>query len=483
MRRSPPSPIFRVSTQGLKGHADKDGNGAVDIDELYGYVSRTVKHTAETRFPRKQTPKRIVRAGTDGVPVVLRLQPQGLKQVLADISEQLALAVEEHQFPKVGVLEFTNDTRVGELLGADFGLLGRYCSEEVERRLMDLGTGKFSVVDRRRLQTALSEQRFKINDLASTVALKDLSAKSGGMPVIAIGTLRNRAGRVITLQCKLVQTDSDDLAGSAGGTAVLNESEWAMLGHSVAVRPEDRPPPAPPSGNTPVIAPADQLIQNLDQSAQGPHPLLDPNFPFRVWLKVGTVDANGQFNGQERPLVFRGNNCFAPVRKGEVLHIHLENKSGQLVLMRLLVDGLNTLPEKITSTVVENGREKGIVTYQWGQHVNLSEARPWVLDPADASRFAVRGFVTETGPQGKLREFTVVDADQSLAARQQFTDQLGLITAAFYAPGGTGRGPLGIQAGRERSEDLTEQQGKAGHLLGVVHLRYVDADTLANAGR
>ncbi len=36
--------------QGLRGHANYDGDGAVDIDELYKYVSRTVSQTAERRL-------------------------------------------------------------------------------------------------------------------------------------------------------------------------------------------------------------------------------------------------------------------------------------------------------------------------------------------------------------------------------------------------------------------------------------------------
>lgn len=507
--------------QGLKGHADKDGNGAVTIDELYDYVSRTVKHTAETRFPRKQTPVRIIHAGTDGVPVIVQLQPQGLKEVLADIAEQLAFAVEEHQLlipdekrtlPKLGVLQFMNNTPQGESVGE--GSIGQCCSDELWRQLMVLKQGKFELVDPRKLQEAASEKEFTISDLGSTVEIKDLSAKADGMTFLVTGILRYRKGGVITLQCTLGQTDSDVVVGSAGGTAFLKESEWPMLGHSVAPKPEDRPAPAPPGAGMPVVAPTVQVIQRLDELAQGPHPLLDPNFPFRVWIKAGTVDATGQlFYGQKREPVFRGNDCFVPVRKGEVLQIWVENNSGELVLMRLLVDGLNTLPEIIANNavgngppreiapsapwitrsqqvVVENGKPKGIVTYEWGAHVNLNEARHWGLDPKDEvlnggpPMWVINGFVTKTGEDGLLNRFKVVDANQSLAARRQFTDQLGLITAAFYAPAGMGRGSLGIEAGPEMKQKLKEQKSPPpGNLLGVVQIRYVDADTLANAGR
>jgi hypothetical protein len=446
--------------QGLKGHADKDGDGNVDIDELYDYVSRSVQHTADVVFHLPQTPVRIVRSGVLGVPVVVRLHPQTLRQLLSDVAEQLSCDLQERRIGRVGVLEFTNDTKMGELLGADFGLLGRYCSEELERKLVDQSASKYHVVDRRHLQKALKDQSFKVDDLASSAALTRLSNSVNGMPAVALGTLRNRAGRVVNIQCKLLQTEGDDVIASAGGAALLNESEWAMLGRSTVVKPEDRRID-PPRGDEPrpVAAP---VVERIDEHSRGPHPLQDPNFPYRVKIMI---------DGKERPGVFHGNDMFVPVKKAEVLEIWLENHSGKLTLMRLLVDGLNTLPERETT--------KGVTTYLVGKRVNLDEARAWLLDPKDGEVNAVRGFVTETGPQGKLNEFVVVDADDSLAARQQFTDQIGLITAAFYAPGSGSRGLVGIGQGQERQEIIEEgPHTQVGNLIAVVNIRYVEAEAL-----
>lgn len=455
--------------QGLRGNADENNDGAVDIDELYKYVYRNVTRTAKARHPLPQTPVRIVRSGTPDVPAIGRLQPLTLRQVLSDMAEQLADTLAERQSTKVGVLEFTNDTKLGELLGADFGLLGRYCAGELERRLADLGEGKFTVVDQRRLQTFLREQGFKLADLGDTAALSQLSQKAGGMPIIALGTLRNRTGRLVNIQCKLLRTDSDEVAGYTGGAASLNESEWGMLGRSVALSPQEtssEPGAATAGSALPSVEPP--VIPRMEQKAQGPHPLRDPKFPFPVRLLVG---------GKERKGVFRGNDYFVPVRKGEVYEIQVDNRSGSTVLMRLLVDGLNTLPEKEVT--------KGVQTFVVGKQVNLDEARHWELDPAQGTMFAVRGFVTQVGIQGKLREFLVTDADSSLAARQKFTDQIGLITAAFYTPvkrpsEPRPRGTLGTTLGQERNEQLLEgERVKPGNLLAVVHIRYVDAAVLA----
>jgi uncharacterized caspase-like protein len=450
--------------QGLKGHADTDGNGAVDLDELNQYVYRSVTRTARARFPRPQTPVRIVRSGTPGVPEVIRLRPQGLRQVLADMSEQLANEIQDRRLGKVGVLEFTSIAGLDELLGANFGLLGRWCAEELERKLIDQGEGNFSVVDRRRLQAALAARKFQVRDLGSAEALKDLSERVGGMPALAQGTLRGRAGRVVALQCRLIQTDSDELASSVGGTALLNENEWAMLGNSVAVRPEDRPPPRPQQPGQSPRTPEDQLIAALDEKSQGPNPLLDPNFSYPIRFRI---------NGQERPFVFRGNECLLPVKAGEPFQILVENRAGHIACMRLLVDGLNTLPEP--------EKAKGVQTQLWGQRVvNLDEARHYVLDPAQSRIWRVDGFATQTGVDGEVAPFRVETEEKTLAARRQFTDKIGLITAAFYtARGARGAGRLGVGVDPLRKQVLIEREGaEAGSLIAVVHVRLVDADEL-----
>jgi hypothetical protein len=394
------------------------------------------------------------------------------------MAEQLAWAIDVRGLSKVGVLEFTNDTKLGELLGADFGLLGRYCAEELERQLMQRGLGKFDVVDRRRLQKAIRDRGFGIDDLASSNALQQLSKRAGGMPVIALGTLRSRTGRVVALQCKLIQTEQDELAGSVGGTAALNESEWAMLGRSVEVRPEDRRLEAPMEGQSLRNA-EDLVVDRLDRRARGSHPLANPRFPFRVKIMVKQP---GRRRPAERRLDFRGNDAFVSLRKGETYEVWVENNSGRMALMRLLVDGLNTLPEKVTTKamVVEAVERKP--EFRPAVRVNLDEARHWILDPEKRKLAAVRGFFTGTGGGlGTYRQFKVVDAQDSLAARQQFTDQLGLITAAFYAPAAGSR-RVGTGFGEERTEAVEEQAGtECGDLLGVVHLRYVEPEVLQTA--
>jgi uncharacterized caspase-like protein len=469
--------------QGLKGHADTNGDGIVTVDELFGYVHHHVTQTVKSRSMRPQTPVRIVGSGVIGVPEVVRVMPQGLKPLLHDIAEQLAWSLEERQLKKVGVLEFTNDTKLGELLGGDFGVLGRYCAGELERQLGELGGNAFGVVDQRRLQTALKSQGFGLKDLGSDEAIGKLSKAADGMPVIALGTLRDRSGHVITLQCKLVQTQQDDIVGSAAGTANLNESEWAMIGRSAWMK--DRPAltlDRKGGDNLPIGA---QQISQWDRLAkEDPHPLRNPEFPYRVKIMVKkqpgsdeVVEAQSMFRrtsdgGQEDMCV--------GLRKGDVYKIYIENRDAQPVMMRLLVDGLNTLPEKTLSKAlyVEGKEPEG--EYKPAQRVNLAEALAWQLDPHKLC--AVPGFFSKTGADGKYNEFKVVDAQQSVAARQAFTDQIGIITAAFYRAKrvATSRGvEIGTGFGKEYHVHTEEYKDlMPGDLLGVVHIRYIEPEML-----
>lgn len=444
--------------QGLAGHADENGDAEVDIDELNKYVHKNVTHTAQTQLHRPQTPVRIIRGGS-GTPVVLELVPTKLKHLIKDMAQQMAWSMQERGIKKVGVLQFTADTPLGEALGSGFGALGRWCTVELEKCLLESGTCE--VVDSNRLVAALKKQKFTVDQLSSPAAMQQL-AKELGMPAVVLGTLRHRQNKTITLQCKLQNLETEALAGAAGGSALLNENEWAMLGHSVVIKPEDRPPPVP--GETDQDGP---LIQKLDEQASKPHPMRDPKFPYRVSVMI---------NGQERQGAFRGNEYVIPVRNGEVYEVHIKVLNNEQTCVRLLIDGLNTLPQKLTG-------EKGIETIEVAPVVKLDEAREWILDGNQnkGRLWAFRGFVTETGTAGKLRRFVVADPAQSLAAQKNFTESMGLITAAFYTQSSVRSGTT-VQPW-ETPAVLTERRDvEAGDLISVVNIRYMDAEKF-NTGK
>jgi len=101
-----------------------------------------------------------------------------------------------------------------------------------------------------------------------------------------------------------------------------------------------------------------------------------------------------------------------------------------------------------------------------GKRVNLDDARHWSLTRRKVPCCRSRGFVTDVAAQGKLREFLVVDADESLAARQKFTGpsrdhHRRILHAAEHY-----RGKVATGLGKERRQDSARPMNyKPGKLL------------------
>ena len=172
---------------------------------------------------------------------------------------------------------------------------------------------------------------------------------------------------------------------------------------------------------------------------------------------------------------------FVALGKGEVYRVRIENRADHSVMMRLLIDGLNTLPEPkredLDKAVRVEPTSQKKSEYLPAQRVSLDEAQAWRLKP---KAHMIPGFYSVTGDNAKYREFLVVDAQESLAGRQQFTDQIGLITAAFYAVKGSSRA-VGTTEGDRRDGKTGKYDAnkiQAGNLLGVVHIRYVEPEVL-----
>ncbi len=462
--------------EALKGYADADRDGLVTSEELAGYVQRNVAAVAKQQFSADQQPQQLgLPPEDDQAAAVVRVQPQSLKRLLADLAEHLAIRMQLDQHHRLGVLEFTTATPAGEVLGSEFGVLGRYCGTELHQQLAARGTGQFEVADQRRMETALKELNFGTSQLGSESALKQLGAQAGQLPVVAVGTLTGREDRQLTMRCQLLRTDGSGVAGEVSGTARLNDSEWAMLGRSVNVEPADlAPPPDAPANAVPTQV---SDVGELDQRSQTAHPLADQKFPLRVRVMVGDDERQG---------VFRDGDLLVPLRPGEVYRIEIENGTDQGVFLRLLVDGLNTLPERLAAKGINIEAAPG-TGWAAAQPVNLAEAQAWWLDPPSGNQksqvYEVRGVFSQVGQDAKYNAFRVVDAPESQAARLGFADQAGLITAAFYRaipkPAGGGRGGLGTALGDEYQTQTDRYTGDRipGPLQAVIHLRYVDAGT------
>ena len=449
----------------LEGHADEDGNGIVDSDELYAYVSATVSRIAQERNSSAQRPARFAANDVMIAFPVSRPMPLPLTSILDEVYSASAMdalvrevrnALADFSIKDVAVPEFAHGEPEYEELRGPIGLLGRWITEDFEKRIAKAGAGKFSVVERGRLQLALVQERTTVAELRNSVMVRRLSERLGGTSAFIFGKVRGRNGNTLSLQLKLVRCSDNETLATFAVTAKLKESDWAMLGRSAVADPADRVVKMPI--NDKPVKPVEQLVvATLEDRSRQAHPLSDPRFPYRVRVFVG---------GRERQGRQRGNEWIVKLREGEEYELEIENNSGKTVMMRLLVDGLNTLPEKIG----DSG------SLEVAHRVRLEEARPWILDPADATKFTVPGFATSTGANAEIRKFRVVGADKSVAAVKHYTEQIGIITAAFYSTRSP-RKPIGTDFGGVTRANLRERKDlDVNDLLAVVHLRYVDAD-------
>ena len=72
-----------------------------------------------------------------------------------------------------------------------------------------------------------------------------------------------------------------------------------------------------------------------------------------------------------------------PLAKGEVYQIRVETRASHRARLRLLVDGLNTLPEKIQAKNVSLASKPPEAVYAGAQRVSLVSERPLAVRPAE----------------------------------------------------------------------------------------------------
>lgn len=466
---------------GLRGHADRDGDCDVDIDELFEYVYVQVKKTAPLAFKQPQTPARRIEPTVPGVPTMIRVTPISLKATLQEMAEQLASEAHRNKLSDIGVPAFTpniQDAALAEKLGGQYGLMPRYCANELTVRLereLRRRDKNLRVLPHEAVNKVMADENLTTGDL-QTAAVRDIEVDGVSLRAVALGQFCLQTGKVMTLQCLLKGTGNVD-QGRAGGTALLTESEWAMLGKNGELVSGDKDrvptPPGPKVDNpTPPEASIGIGVAALEDSKLKNH---DPQLPVEVGVVV---------NGNYVPWKFVDGEEFIPLAKGSEYVIRVKHRFPHTVFVRVLVDGLNTLPEG----------------EQPAQRVNLAEARAWVMKSKGTETLnGIYGFYgkmpTKDEETGDYRGFKVVDGNQARAAEQGFSDQIGLITAAFYAPapkrgartrgGDVVEGSVATNFGNLYTTKLGLYDGDEmpGDLIAVVHIRYVTPEEYRRLNR
>jgi hypothetical protein len=120
--------------------------------------------------------------------------------------------------------------------------------------------------------------------------------------------------------------------------------------------------------------------------------------------------------------------------------------------------------------------------------VNLESARYWLLPPESTS--LIPGFFEKVGSNAVGREFRVTDAPNALAVQKDFTEQIGMITAAYYStkqakPVVRGARSLGTSLGTEAGESFNtsvkvRNDLEIDQLLGIIQIRYAEEEFAGN---
>ncbi len=439
--------------RGLEGAADTNGDGKIDVGELYDYVFKHVPRTTQQVSGKVQTPVYIRGADVAGSPVLLELLPEPPEALCRHVADDLDLEIREHKLKKVGVVEFVVPQGRTEALAA--ASLPGYCAAHVQAALARVAGNAYTVVTMDDVKAASRKINLEIGDLGDSKKMTRLGQQAGGMDGLIAGSLKRRKQNLY-LQCELLSMDGDSLA-QPGGLFPVSEELVGDQGGSFDTG--SRPPGSP-------YAP--EVVGHAEEQIFEGHPLLDPKFPFKVevWsLPKGDKPKKKDFVLLPKAVqTEKGSRelkeLVISAKDGEIFEIRVSNNSKDSVALALLVDGINTLGQK---------RER------------LGTAWSWVLKPE--KNYTIDGWHVpkkDGARPGESADFTkkafvFTDIANSVAVRQGYGDSIGLITAAFYAEFGRG---LGVGAGAEEERKLNTVDFKVGRLLAVVQIRYVDETEL-----
>jgi hypothetical protein len=453
--------------EALRGEADADRNQTITADELFEYLYDNVSRTAE-KLGFVQKPVRILRSGVKGNPVLLTYAKQNktLDQFFNDAARKISTEMQKNKIEMTGMLPFLtvaeNDKATTGI--AELGNLPKVCNEKMQEHLIRYGVLPihYDVI-----KNLLKEQNLtvddiyseKLNNLAGTIKFIDMkSAKS----FIVGKIIRHKQTGLVTLTCELMGLPNVIVLGTYNGMVQLSNGEVAETGQSMQ-------PPKPTGDNkrqdkftVNALPSADTDYRpNVEPSVMSSPIPADNSLPVSL-IPISSAEAkifnvsilvkrSNRFIAVEP--IYQNGKTFIPLERGDVYQIRITNPTNETVMGRVLVDGLNTLPEEIkepkpvkfaaVATVdkmqyIESLRQRGVVIeqdsagkfYQVAAPSNLNDARPWVFRPYRTGEIA--GFYHRTGTAGSYKEFQVTDAPFSVAGQTNFTDQLGLISIGFF---------------------------------------------------
>ncbi|MFM7168608.1 MAG: hypothetical protein ACKO3T_25480 [Planctomycetaceae bacterium] len=427
----------------------------------------------------------------------LSTRPRGFDELVDDAAEHFRRIMDERKVRHLAVLD---PCPVGNESGAvevgKFELLRRVFLEKFQARLQESMGGALQFLDSSRAREILIGKEIGLQQLIGSIKPDVLGAFREEMnleakdPLLVLLCQISQPGqRALASEMMIEVWDAAAAAGNSAfkRTAILPADDIIVLYGRSGSQP---PPPAQ----------AGPAAEQADAARSLPAPpaslLLDPQFvqSNEERSKRAIEDAKpGPGSGVEMlnsnllvELFVKGKRLpvekaadlgsfLVKLKQGDEYIIRVTSNFESTVILRLLVDGLNTLAEQVREL---SGERKWL----FAQPRLLTDARFWVIPPG---QWEIKGFYKEPQEKGETdcQAFLVTDIEGSQAARLGLRQNVGMITAAFYTaekrkqPLQMGDGEnlprLGTVPGRAFTERVDlDSVWQPGTLIQVQHIRY-----------
>lgn len=495
--------------QALKGQADWDLNGNVDIDEAFKFVDQRIRATFQAFGDRRgtdagvakdeqvnesenawQTPVRNYGSShfVDSVPVLSVVEPQDKSVVFDDLARQIEWAVKMQGLGPIAVHSEFIKKRIGlsgiRSQSPDDAGFGKYAARQLYEHFEPeaIDEEKFREI----LDTIYGRQE-PIRQLTQKGPKKPNSRIDEDKVVLVEGEIVRQQGNEVVLRATAyrVAAGTDVPVGLAIGRARLDSNDYPMLGKSIKVEDTDFDPLPSPTGDD--LTPEESAPEYWDSEDRlRSHPLQDRSYPYRVSIEVNDGPENGPPRWKLRHPRFVDNKAYVELNPGERYGIRVGYRGKEMRRVKILVDGLSIFDQQPPGKLAELNDEQLNAQLQT-KSVRLDVQKSFLPKSlSNASAWPVLGNVTAGPYEGfyirrkVVCPFEVVDAEESWAAELGSTDLVGTITAVFYADLGKSivLGDVGTRGGVPRRAELREiTVGPLGRFpLSLFTIRYVSGD-------
>jgi hypothetical protein len=424
-------------SEALRGHADLNSDSFINIGELVQYIR---EHISETT--KKQTIESVIPLGTSEKTVLTPIpEPKTLSKFLDQAAVHLCKLLQQKQIYRVGITDFHCASQDGNSMfgRSEAGIFTECCADKLESYL----TAKLNspeqhlsvILDRKSTRLILQSNRVTPEDLFFGRNLNIVETESIQAVITGKVTEASKSG-IGLITCELIQISDGKKIARYSAFIRFSETELAELGRSTFY------------GRS-VKNSATTRSSGTGQSGEGVYMPEEPKPAGIPEETTFTVTFEVKRDKTYLPVEFYRNDgrMFIPLQKGDRYRIRIRNPLSETVMVRLLVDGLNTLPEQIIPPQNTAGpitqyadylkqtgaiivQETGTTFYQVAAPRGLDNARAWILRPNNDA--VIEGYYHKVGPSGYFKEFSVTDADLSVGTQTNFTNQLGVVSIGFF---------------------------------------------------